>query len=692
MAFSLLIDPTHPTLAEFIPWAQENPTLVCDVVSLGFIAYKYGIVDRYSDIILNKNSSAWITDCQNLRDQLNEMQTRMASSLKNSQREADDALARRLAELKKHHDSELADAVRDKQSVASRLAELETRFVVEKKNLEQDAALARERAIANQDALNSTKMSELAHSNQLLSSQLDDVKKALVVSKDEHARASQLELQRRNEHHASSLKAEVDAVTLSFKTMLDAKTADVAGLIERNKVLNDRVQEASDKARAEVRANMQAMLDSALLEKDQVIQSYKDMLAKNPAGAAYEARIKDKDNVIAMLQASVRDADAVKAQHDATIRSLTGMTDKDIAILRKEAEASYNRQLAAMSQVAEAKRNADVAVAQANATQQAQAHILSLTTQVAELKASNRDAKAALQEATSGSHARVIQTLTQQNNEHKASIALMQKNNMAKGHLGENAVFDLLKKTFPKLIHERMGGGKQAHVCDIHMSMPTGELVAVECKYKQTITQADVKKFYSDLDTLVGTNRRCVAGVFVSVATRNIPGKGEMAFEMVKNMPVLFIGFDGVEALESLLPPFMQAIVELAKYHDHASANANNIEDVIRAVKPVVDRIVRIQRRMEKSRLSIQELSVAVQDTENDAREMALSLANIIQGNYAAAPSEVGTGVAEANGDTEVGPASQEPPPVRSAFTCHCGRVCKNRGGLKKHMRGCVPA
>jgi hypothetical protein len=35
MSFAISVNPTHPTIAEFIPWAQAHPDLVHDAISLG---------------------------------------------------------------------------------------------------------------------------------------------------------------------------------------------------------------------------------------------------------------------------------------------------------------------------------------------------------------------------------------------------------------------------------------------------------------------------------------------------------------------------------------------------------------------------------------------------------------------------------------------------------------------------------
>ena len=89
------------------------------------------------------------------------------------------------------------------------------------------------------------------------------------------------------------------------------------------------------------------------------------------------------------------------------------------------------------------------------------------------------------------------------------------------------------------------------------------------------------------------------------------------------------------------------------------------------------------------------ELSAAVQDTENDARDMAMALANIIQGNYTVG---IGTSNRESTEASAAGSDDGDGDGERNVVlgghgcastVCQCGRVCKNKRGLKRHMNQC---
>lgn len=278
----------------------------------------------------------------------------------------------------------------------------------------------------------------------------------------------------------------------------------------------------------------------------------------------------------------------------------------------------------------EARCAADVISAQASAKESAHQELLSLTSQIAELKAAYNHAKAALADTTQSAHASQRIALEKQIEEQRALICQMQKSNMSKGHLGENTVIELLRQCYPKFTHEQTGGGKQAHVCDLHMHLSNNQLIAIECKYKQTITKSDITKFYKDLQTLADTNRGCVAAVFISVMTRNIPTKGNVAFEMVHNTPVLFVGFENIPELERMLPFYMDAILELSRYHEHANTGTTNVADIIKTLTPLTSRIEKMHRRQETMRRSVSEISAAIGDNETDIKELLESLKAVI--------------------------------------------------------------
>lgn len=91
----------------------------------------------------------------------------------------------------------------------------------------------------------------------------------------------------------------------------------------------------------------------------------------------------------------------------------------------------------------------------------------------------------------------------------------LQINSQKLGVIGEQTIYDRLRKLFPKLIVESTG--KNAHVADIHMTDEKYNIKYVfEIKNKTSLTAEDLNKFERDLLTMKNDKYRIV-GIFISL-------------------------------------------------------------------------------------------------------------------------------------------------------------------------------
>ena len=146
----------------------------------------------------------------------------------------------------------------------------------------------------------------------------------------------------------------------------------------------------------------------------------------------------------------------------------------------------------------------------------------------------------------------------------------MKGTNHVKGRQGELAIKDILRDHFTEWAIEYTGSS--AHECDLHMTSADAKTkIMVESKNKDSITRGDVEKFYRDIHEsyacVDGHKKPATAGVFVSIHSRNIPGKGHMCLEQVNILKssnkawAMFLGFSDEEEMRLLLRPYMMMFV-----------------------------------------------------------------------------------------------------------------------------------
>jgi hypothetical protein len=185
-----------------------------------------------------------------------------------------------------------------------------------------------------------------------------------------------------------------------------------------------------------------------------------------------------------------------------------------------------------------------------------------------------------------------------QNSEQK--LLLMQKSNQGRGNIGENTIMFKIRSCFDDWLVEDMSF--VSHVCDIHMKNKQDELIAIESKYKKSISPADIEKFYHDIDHLMETKTKCIAAVFVSMSVSNIPHKGCIHLELYKGIPIMFTGFEDISSFESSFKPYMDILVKLSQFQKQTTEICQDVTEILSKIRPLLKVVKQMQSNIEKIR------------------------------------------------------------------------------------------
>lgn len=312
------------------------------------------------------------------------------------------------------------------------------------------------------------------------------------------------------------------------------------------------LQEAIDQARMQVQAAMDQQLTALRMEKDQEVRQrqldldhlntkLRHLQDEHDALGTYikaqrESYERDKH----------REIDGLKQTMDARV----AVKDDEIAALKttvRDFKEEKQREVQRIQDIMRDSTNSlQVMVVQRD--QQIKDMQQSLATEMNELRVMlhNKDAeiRALSDRLISSSQQEEIQKLHDAIKERDIMIAQIKVNNTFKGIKGELDVVDILKRHFKSHDIRHVGQVGGGHESDIHMFNQNDELVVVEVKNKDTITNLDVNKSLNDIANLkCKYGDRFKAYVFVSLRNYNIPKKGT-CFEIVNDVPVVWHGTD----------------------------------------------------------------------------------------------------------------------------------------------------
>lgn len=157
--------------------------------------------------------------------------------------------------------------------------------------------------------------------------------------------------------------------------------------------------------------------------------------------------------------------------------------------------------------------------------------------------------------------------------EREAEIRNLKNTNSVKGTEGEMLIQQLLRHNF--VDHEVVDASIKPHHGDIELLDTSGQkLLMFEVKNKSKPQRSDVEKFLSNMRN---AQRETIGGVFVSLQTPCIPGKGAMKFELVPETSqfVLFLGFEGPRECSDTFVRHIQLFISLCRMHNRLTKCAD---------------------------------------------------------------------------------------------------------------------
>jgi hypothetical protein len=128
----------------------------------------------------------------------------------------------------------------------------------------------------------------------------------------------------------------------------------------------------------------------------------------------------------------------------------------------------------------------------------------------------------------------------------KAQVNILQSTNAYKGQKGESTVKQVLNKYF--IGYEVKDTSGQSSMSDIHLVDKEGLTVAIECKNKEIISTTDVTKSIGDI-AHIKKSAKLVGYFFISLRSNNIPKKGDILYEVIDDIPVIWYGCSSLDEI-----------------------------------------------------------------------------------------------------------------------------------------------
>lgn len=353
-----------------------------------------------------------------------------------------------------------------------------------------------------------------------------------------------------------------------------------------------------------------------------------------------------------------KEVDLVHLEKDKLIKDLEGQVD----LIKRELEWQKNRR----DDVVETLHQSKAA----------------LEKEVAYFKQLTEDKDKQLQTAFKNETLEKIANLEKVIYQKDAELKTLKSCNFVKGMTGENVIIRFLKERFPK--HDVVHTGKIAHEGDIHfINTITQTLLVVESKYKQNITRDDVDKFCRDVGCVVEKSGTltCVGGVFVSLLTRNIPSKGDVCFEMLGNVPVMFVGFSSVEEFNVYFPRYFEMFNELSRFWISACEEDNkhtSIEELMDELNFYFSILVKNKIRIDDFKTNcLNKINKFIGDVETDNKVILDRVEGLLKKNNSMRYEERENKIVKIGGHT-------------IQHVCNkCGTRFEGKRLLNKHIKTC---
>ena len=169
----------------------------------------------------------------------------------------------------------------------------------------------------------------------------------------------------------------------------------------------------------------------------------------------------------------------------------------------------------------------------------------------------------------------------------------LKKTNIGKGNLGECNLMNHIRDRFNTF--EIRDASKETAACDIHVFINSDDFFAVESKNKSVVTALDVAKFKRDVEQLATLKGKSfIGGLFVSLNSANIPGKGDFFFDVVHGRPVIYVGF--VEFDGDFLRRSIVMLLQSYTYLTMTSQGATSVHDLLSKLQPLVAKISKARK------------------------------------------------------------------------------------------------
>jgi len=216
-----------------------------------------------------------------------------------------------------------------------------------------------------------------------------------------------------------------------------------------------------------------------------------------------------------------------------------------------------------------------------------------------------------------------------------AELRTLKTCNFVKGITGENLILSFLRENYTR--NEVIHTGKTAHEGDMQFLDPKDNtLMVIESKYKQSISKDDIDKFCRDVSHVSQKDGggMCVGGVFISLLTRNIPGKGDIHFETVANVPVMYVGFTHPDEFNTSFKRYFDMFVSLCKFHNAQDAKQTSLSEFIDELNFYFNLIMKNKTRIEDFKTNcLLKMNKFVLDLETDNKVMLSRVEAILQKN-----------------------------------------------------------
>lgn len=259
-----------------------------------------------------------------------------------------------------------------------------------------------------------------------------------------------------------------------------------------------------------------------------------------------------------------------------------------------------------------------------------------------------------------------VQRLKEQLQEKEVEIRVLKNTNRVKGTLGEGLIQAALRSKYHDA--DVCDMSHVSHVCDVHMTMPSGKKLVFESKYKQAVDRKDVQKFYHDMGHM---GEDVLGGVFVSVLSKNIPGKGSIAIEHLSDNQkmVLFLGFSDETDFHTYFLPYVDMFWNICSFHGRKTNKEMNLQLVLDEINFYYQMIAKNKARLDDFKGKFHKFSL---DVENDHKELMTRIENVLRHHSYQPNVEV------------VGP----PPSKKMGYTCdHCNQAFTNKKVFLKHVK-----